>query len=136
MSIIYAFQNAFERKIEKQWDKIYVLVDIHDTIFKACYEQTECYVYFPNAKEALQVLTRRHDTCLILWSSCYPEKLDTYLEKFEHDGIHFDYVNRTKVATIEYDPNRSARIALLHYADGEKRYILHPKGLHVIGKRY
>ncbi len=34
-----------------------------------------------------------------------------------------------KVATIEYDPNRSALIALLHYADGEKRYILHPQGL-------
>ncbi|MBU6366156.1 MAG: 50S ribosomal protein L2 [Gemmatimonadetes bacterium] len=33
------------------------------------------------------------------------------------------------VAHIEYDPNRSARIALLTYADGEKRYILHPKGL-------
>ena len=36
-----------------------------------------------------------------------------------------------KVATIEYDPNRSARIALLYYADGEKRYILAPKGLEV-----
>jgi large subunit ribosomal protein L2 len=34
-----------------------------------------------------------------------------------------------KVAEIEYDPNRSARIALLHYADGEKRYILAPQGL-------
>ncbi len=34
-----------------------------------------------------------------------------------------------KVAAIEYDPNRSARIALLHYADGEKRYILAPAGL-------
>ena len=34
-----------------------------------------------------------------------------------------------KVAGIEYDPNRSARIALLHYADGEKRYILAPQGL-------
>ena len=34
-----------------------------------------------------------------------------------------------KVATIEYDPNRSARIALLHYVDGEKRYILAPHGL-------
>lgn len=34
-----------------------------------------------------------------------------------------------KVAHIEYDPNRSAYIALLHYADGEKRYILWPKGL-------
>jgi len=35
------------------------------------------------------------------------------------------------VAAIEYDPNRSARIALLHYADGEKRYILQPEGLKV-----
>ncbi|OEV31137.1 hypothetical protein AN219_06760, partial [Streptomyces nanshensis] len=34
-----------------------------------------------------------------------------------------------KVAHIEYDPNRTARIALLHYADGEKRYILAPAGL-------
>ncbi len=36
-----------------------------------------------------------------------------------------------KVAAIEYDPNRSARIALLHYADGEKRYIIAPVGLAV-----
>lgn len=36
-----------------------------------------------------------------------------------------------KVATIEYDPNRSANIALLHYADGEKRYILAPIGMTV-----
>lgn len=35
------------------------------------------------------------------------------------------------VATIEYDPNRSSRIALLHYADGEKRYIIAPAGLNV-----
>jgi large subunit ribosomal protein L2 len=43
----------------------------------------------------------------------------------EKDGI------AAKVASIEYDPNRSARIALLHYADGEKRYILAPQGLRV-----
>ncbi|WP_347489933.1 50S ribosomal protein L2 [Desulfoscipio sp. XC116] len=45
--------------------------------------------------------------------------------KRDKDGIP------AKVATIEYDPNRSARIALLHYADGEKRYILAPAGLQV-----
>jgi len=45
--------------------------------------------------------------------------------KRKKDGIP------SKVATIEYDPNRSARIALLHYADGEKRYIIAPKGLKV-----
>jgi large subunit ribosomal protein L2 len=47
-------------------------------------------------------------------------KIDFKREKF---GIP------ARVAEIEYDPNRSARIALLVYADGEKRYILHPKGL-------
>jgi large subunit ribosomal protein L2 len=36
-----------------------------------------------------------------------------------------------KVAAVEYDPNRSARLALLHYADGEKRYILWPEGMKV-----
>lgn len=36
-----------------------------------------------------------------------------------------------KVATIEYDPNRSANIALIHYIDGEKRYVIAPKGLEV-----
>jgi large subunit ribosomal protein L2 len=36
-----------------------------------------------------------------------------------------------RVAAIEYDPNRSARLALLHYADGEKRYILAPIGLRI-----
>ncbi|MFC1678909.1 50S ribosomal protein L2 [Elusimicrobiota bacterium] len=36
-----------------------------------------------------------------------------------------------KVVSIEYDPNRSARISLIHYVDGEKRYILHPVGLKV-----
>ena len=45
--------------------------------------------------------------------------------KRDKDGIP------AKVATVEYDPNRSANISLLHYVDGEKRYILHPIGLKV-----
>src|ERR687883_228811 len=45
--------------------------------------------------------------------------------KRDKDGVP------AKVASIEYDPNRSARIALLHYADGEKRYILAPLGVKV-----
>ncbi|MEZ4567234.1 MAG: 50S ribosomal protein L2 [Desulfobacterales bacterium] len=45
--------------------------------------------------------------------------------KRDKDGVP------AKVAAIEYDPNRSARIALLNYADGEKRYILHPVNLNL-----
>lgn len=48
--------------------------------------------------------------------------IDFKRNKYEVEGI---------VASIEYDPNRNARIALIHYVDGEKRYILHPKGLTV-----
>jgi large subunit ribosomal protein L2 len=48
--------------------------------------------------------------------------IDLYRNKYGIPG---------KVATIEYDPNRNARIALIHYQDGEKRYILHPRGLEV-----
>lgn len=43
--------------------------------------------------------------------------------RWDKDGVP------AKVAEIEYDPNRSARIALLHYADGEKRYIIAPEGI-------
>ena len=46
---------------------------------------------------------------------------------FKRDKVNIP----AKVAAIEYDPNRSARLALLHYADGEKRYILWPEGLAV-----
>ena len=49
-------------------------------------------------------------------------KIDFKRDKFGVPG---------KVATIEYDPNRTARIALIHYRDGEKRYILAPLGLKV-----
>jgi large subunit ribosomal protein L2 len=44
-------------------------------------------------------------------------------KRYDKDGVP------AKVAHIEYDPNRTARIALLHYADGEKRYIIAPTGL-------
>ena len=44
-------------------------------------------------------------------------------KRYDKDGVP------AKVAHIEYDPNRTARIALLHYVDGEKRYIIAPEGL-------
>jgi large subunit ribosomal protein L2 len=44
------------------------------------------------------------------------------------------YGSEGKVAAIEYDPNRNARIALIYYTDGEKRYILHPRNLEVGNK--
>ncbi len=56
MDIAKAFEVAFNRKIEKNWEKIYVVVDIHDTILRACYENEETYDYYPYSKEALQLM--------------------------------------------------------------------------------
>ncbi len=93
MSIFDAFEKAFLRKQEKGWEKIYVIVDIHDTILRACYDKAEVYDYFPYAKEALQIMSYRDDICLILWSGSPIEVLKTYQARFAADNIHFEYLN-------------------------------------------
>lgn len=93
MDIRKAFDAAFVRMKEKNWEKIYVAVDIHDTILRACYDDEETYDYFPLAKDALQAMSVRKDICLILWSSCHREKLAEYAQHFLDDGIWFDYIN-------------------------------------------
>ena len=51
MDIGKAFEVAFNRKKEKNWEKIYVVVDIHDTILRACYENEETYDYYLNFRK-------------------------------------------------------------------------------------
>ena len=93
MNLKKAFDAAFTRMREKNWEKIYVAVDIHDTILRACYDDEEMYDYFPFAKDALRMISLRKDICLILWSSCHREKLMEYASHFLDDGIRFDYIN-------------------------------------------
>ena len=87
MDIAKAFEVAFNRKIEKNWEKIYVVVDIHDTILRASYENEESYDYYPYSREALQLMTNREDICLILWSGCYDEKMSEYRAHFAEEGL-------------------------------------------------
>ena len=91
MDIGKAFEVAFKRKKEKNWEKIYVVVDIHDTILRACYENEETYDYYPYAREALQLMTSRDDICMILWSGCYDEQMAMYRSHF---------VRRASVSTM------------------------------------
>ena len=93
MNIIEAFENAFEKKEIKLWDKIYVLIDIHDTIFKGSYSDEDSHKWMPYAKEALRLMSMMDDISIIIWSSSYPEKLNSYVEFLEKNNIHIDYVN-------------------------------------------
>ena len=94
MSIERSFDNAFQKMKERNWEKIYVLVDIHDTIFEGCYHNEETYKWFPYAKEALDIMSHSEQISLILWTSTYKEKINEYLEYFKTNGIRFDFSNR------------------------------------------
>src|SRR5450759_3500285 len=73
---------------------------------------------------------RRNSGDTTMWHHGGGHKRQLRIIDFKRDKIGIP----ATVATIEYDPNRSARIALLNYADGDKRYILYPVGLQVGAK--
>jgi large subunit ribosomal protein L2 len=81
----------------------------------------------PLTKIKMRTGGRRNAGDITIWhrGGGHKRKLRTIDFKRDKSGVP------GKVASIEYDPNRSARIALIVYADGEKRYILHPVGLQV-----
>ena len=92
MNIIKAFEAAFYRAKENNWDYIVVLVDIHDTIFKATYSKEENYEYIGKAKDALQVMSARKDIKIILWISTFSKV--QYILKLDKDNIIIDAFNR------------------------------------------
>jgi large subunit ribosomal protein L2 len=78
-----------------------------------------CHVHRPKGRNNRGVITCRH-------RGGGHKRLYRIID-FRRDKLNVV----ARVAEIEYDPNRNARIALVHYRDGEKRYILHPAGLSV-----
>lgn len=93
MSIIKSFSEALKQKEVRGWEKLYVLVDIHNTIFKPCYHNEETFDWFPDALEVLQHLTKDTRFDLILWTSSYQDKIQMYLEEFEKHNIKFNMIN-------------------------------------------
>lgn len=84
------FNNAFN----KQWYETYWLCDLHSTIIKPSYNLNDKNVnYYPFAKEVLQLLTKRKDIKMIMWTSSYPNEIEIYNNVFEEDGIYFDTIN-------------------------------------------
>lgn len=94
MNIEKSFDNAFQKMKERNWEKIYVLVDIHDTVFEGCYHNKETYKWYPYAKETLNIMSHAQQISLILWTSTYKDKIDEYLGYFKDNGIRFDFSNR------------------------------------------
>ena len=93
MSITGAFMKAFTRKAEQGWEKIYVLVDVHDTIMKGMYSKDEPWLWYDWARLALKMMSVRDDICLILWTGSHVETVNAVTKTLEKRGIYFDYIN-------------------------------------------
>lgn len=101
-SIKKSFQTAFDTMKRKNWDKIYVAVDIHDTIFKGCYNEKEQYEWLGKSKEALRILSVNPKIVLILWTSSHEDNIKKYINTFVSNNILFNYVNENpEVKTTE-----------------------------------
>lgn len=98
------------RKEEAQgWDKIYLGIDIHETILEPTWSKELSTVYYPYAKETLQMMSLDSELCLILWSCSLPEFNDSYRLAFLADGIEFKYINS------------NPEVKSTHYADFESK---------------
>lgn len=91
MSVTKVFNKLFRG--ERKYELIYIVVDVHNTILKPSFDKEETFEYFDCAKEVLQKLSKIPYVKLIMWTGCYPDKLEMYRKHFKENGIHFDYVN-------------------------------------------
>ena len=86
--------NHFELKIARDWNKTYWFVDVHGTILKPNYQYGNTPSdFYPLAKETLQLISKLPDICMILYTCSHPHEINEYLELFEENDIHFQYVN-------------------------------------------
>lgn len=92
--IIDYIRKMFDHSFSKEWFETYWAIDLHGTIIKPNYKDVSYPAeYYPYAKKVLQILSKRPDIKLILFTSSYPHEIEEYLEKFKSDEILFDAVN-------------------------------------------
>jgi hypothetical protein len=92
--LLDGLEKAYNSAIIKGWDKIYIAVDIHDTIVHGNYVADVLPTEFlVGAKQTLQYLSKRADVCLILYTCSHPYEIVKYQQFFSKHGINFQYAN-------------------------------------------
>ena len=87
-------EKMFHHAFEKEWFDTYWGFDIHGTILVPTFRKNSFdSEFYPWAKETLQLLTKREDIIMILYTSSYPEEIEHYQKVFKENDIHFKYVN-------------------------------------------
>jgi hypothetical protein len=92
--ITKAITNCLRSARAKGWARTYWAFDIHGTMLHPTFQSgVLSTVFYPYVKEVMQLLCKRDDIVLILYTCSYPHEIVEYLKCFEDHGIHFNYVN-------------------------------------------
>lgn len=94
MMMNQAVKNAFKKKRDRKWDKMYWMIDVHDTILAGEYSSTQSYNPSKEAVEVLKWLWDRDDMVVLIWTSSYHKDFERMAKWFwKTHGIGFDYFN-------------------------------------------
>ena len=89
-----AIEKAFATKERRGWEKTYWAFDIHETILEPNWVAGVLpKTFYPGAREALQMISKREEIVSILYTCSYPAEIADYLAYFRENHIHFNYVN-------------------------------------------
>jgi len=87
-------KKVFADKIKRGWSKIYIAIDLHDTIIEGKYNlNNDGANFFPNSIEVLRDLSNRSDICLILWTASHIGPIRDILTIMEAQDVKFNYIN-------------------------------------------
>lgn len=95
--------NHFEGIFKKGWDKTYWFFDLHSTIIKPNYEYGNIPTeFYPFAKEVLQLISKRDDISMGIYTCSHPHEVEEYIEYFTCNDIHFQFINKNpEIKTVE-----------------------------------
>ena len=103
MSIIKAIRNNhIHSMVRKGWKYTYWAIDLHSTVIKPNYEAGNIPTeFYPLALECLQVISKRPEIKMIMYTCSHPHEQIEYLKFFESKGVIFDFVNVNPEVTTE-----------------------------------
>lgn len=93
MSIVNSIISAYRTMYNRKWDKVYWAIDLHGVCLHSTYE-TNTYKWInKDVVTALQSISEKPESVIILWSSCHPREYESIIEFFKKENIHISYFN-------------------------------------------
>jgi hypothetical protein len=110
--LVKQLHKSFELLSKRSWDKIFIAVDIHDTVMESTWSDVLSSKFYPDSLETLKLMSDRKDICLILWTSSNKANAQAYFDTLKTHGINMDYINS------------NPEVADKHYADYTSKFYI------------